>query len=198
MSEKLIPPPLVEQAWQRQDAHHPRADNEAWQRNSEDNKSSKEDNSNKSSVFVGHQIQNQELQRESVAHRLGGGIREPDHRRNRPVPSLLDTTSAGSKLSEYAGREVLGHEPFHYPRLADTSALYRSTCDPVYGTEQSQSDMDDKEPSVGQDAEFDVEDEDVDDNERDGQSRSLTMADHLAARRKMKRFRYSHDPNSRP
>ncbi|KHO01516.1 Homeodomain-like protein [Metarhizium album ARSEF 1941] len=83
----------------------------------------------------------------------------------------------------------MGTDLYAYPRLTEASNLYRSHSDLNLGAKWS--DRDHKERISSQDAEFDVYDEDADDD-RVAHYYHQTVAERIVARRKIKRFRLTH------
>lgn len=192
MSEKQSLPPPVEPEWQGQYSHLSHMENDIYQRASTDARNHLDGSRAKSTMSVGQHAKSQGFKREADNEQLGHMITGPGLQRNRSTSSIFSAQHASSKVLDPTSRDNIGTETFPYTRLIETHGLYRSHGDQASGTELSQSDRDEKEQSLSQDADFDMEDDEADDGDGDGQSHRQTVAERLAARRKMKRFRYEH------
>ncbi|TWU73744.1 hypothetical protein ED733_001548 [Metarhizium rileyi] len=193
MSEKQSLPSPLEPEWQGQYSYYPHVETDSYQRSSADKVNSLSRHSTKAATSFGHQLQTGEFKRDGDTPDTVSRNGSANQQGNRLVPSLHDTTNTCLKLLDTVSRDNLGTESFQYPRPTDASSnLYRSRGDQTPGTDLSHSDRDDKEQSLSQDADFDVFDEDGDDIDRGIHDSRLTAAERLAARRKMKRFRLTH------
>jgi hypothetical protein len=197
MSEKESLPPPVEPEWQGHYSHLSHVEHDPYRRASGDTRCNLDGNKTKPVPPYGSLAQPQNFNRQRFSQPLEKSLGELGQPRSRQESYSFGVTNTGSKLLDPVDRNSLGTEPFPHPRLTEAGSLYRPQGDGASGTELSQSDKDDRELSMSQDAEYDVEDEDLDENERDLQCHRQTVAERLAARRKMKRFRYCHDSKNK-
>ncbi|EFY84346.1 homeobox transcription factor, putative [Metarhizium acridum CQMa 102] len=178
MSEKQSLPSPLEPEWQGQYPYS-RLETNPYQRPFLDTRNNLDRHGAKSTTPMRHQYQSQDLRIESLTHDALG----------RPTSSLYGTTSTGSKPSGTISRDSLGTDLSPYPRLTEAYNPYRSQGYQTPGTELAQPERDDKERGSSQDAEFDVYDDDAHDPYRGSHFYHQTVAERIAARRKMKRFR---------
>lgn len=190
MSEKQSLPSPLEPEWQGQ---YPYSGLGAspYQRPSLDTRNNLGRYGTKTTTSMRHQYQSQDSKIESLAHDAMRSLGNSNPQLGRPTSSLYDTTSTCSKPSGTISRDSLRTDISSYPRLTEASNFYRFQGDQTPGAELTQSDRDDKERCSRQDTEFDVYDDDADDTDRGSHFCHQTAAEGIAARRKMKRFRYS-------
>lgn len=193
MSDKQFPPAPVEPDWQGQYAHVPQIDSEAYpQRSSVDARNHGQNSKARLATDVGHHaVQSRGLKASNFNQ---GAVSSISHSPQRS-PSITSNSSSVVKSANYTHCSNPSSEPFPFSKPSDSSNAYyyRPQGDQISVIEPSQSDREDKEQSLDQEAGYDVEDQDDGDGTEDRvHSRHQTVAERLAARRKMKRFRLTH------
>ncbi|KYK61469.1 hypothetical protein DCS_02611 [Drechmeria coniospora] len=105
---------------------------------------------------------------------------EPQHSCAEEKPAIVDR-----------GDSLIPADPFSKQSASNHFRTVLSR-EEASGTRSTQNGADTKEGSMGEDGDFDGEDDEVAEGDGDVPGRPLTMAERLAARRKMKRFRLTH------
>ncbi|GAB0138841.1 hypothetical protein EsDP_00007063 [Epichloe bromicola] len=115
-------------------------------------------------------------------------------RRNKDSSSIFSTSSAAPKEHFHRQDPSSRTEQLSFPKSSESVSVYfGSSAVQISATELSPWEKDDQDQSLSHVMDYEIEDEngDGDDGEGDWQSHGQTVAEErLAARRKMKRFRY--------
>ncbi|GAB0146673.1 hypothetical protein EsHS_00007064 [Epichloe bromicola] len=117
-------------------------------------------------------------------------------RRNKDSSSIFSTSSAAPKEHFHRQDPSSRTEQLSFPKSSESVSVYfGSSAVQISATELSPWEKDDQDQSLSHVMDYEIEDEngDGDDGEGDWQSHGQTVAEErLAARRKMKRFRLTH------